>query len=75
MVVSHAIVNEVADKLLELRYDRSDVEEFVTLLYGLAQTVAIEHQVMGCRDPEDDPFLRLQSMAGLRISSRAINGF
>lgn len=57
MVISHAIVNEVADKLLELGHETNDVEEFVTLLYGLARTVKIEHQVMGCRDPEDDPFI------------------
>ncbi len=56
-LVSHAIVHEVADKLLELGYDRGDVHEFVTLLYSLTTTVQIEHQVMGCRDPKDDPFI------------------
>jgi putative PIN family toxin of toxin-antitoxin system len=57
VVISHAIVNEIADKLVEFGYERHDVEEFVALLYGLADTVTIEHQVMGCRDPKDDPFI------------------
>jgi putative PIN family toxin of toxin-antitoxin system len=57
VVISHAIVNEIADKLLELGHDQNDADEFVTLLYGLAKTVAIEHQVMGCHDPKDDPFI------------------
>ncbi len=56
-VISHAIVNEVAEKLLEFGYEANDVEEFVALLYGLARLVKIEHQVMGCRDPEDEPFI------------------
>jgi putative PIN family toxin of toxin-antitoxin system len=57
VVISHAIVNEVADKLLEFGYEKDDVDEFVVLLYGLAHVVKIEHQVMGCRDPKDDPFI------------------
>lgn len=57
VVISHAIVREIAEKLIEFGHHHVDVHEFVGLLYAMAENVAIEHQVMGCRDPKDDPFL------------------
>jgi putative PIN family toxin of toxin-antitoxin system len=57
-VVSGPIVDEVARVLLEeLRVPEADVEEFVVLLCGVADIVPIQHQVMGCRDRNDDAFL------------------
>lgn len=57
-VVSGQIVGEVARVLVEeLDVPEPDVEEFVVLLCGVSDVIAIEHQVMGCRDPDDDAFL------------------
>jgi putative PIN family toxin of toxin-antitoxin system len=56
-VVSGTIVDEVARVLLELGVAEANVEEFVVLLCGVADVVPIEHQVMGCRDRNDDAFL------------------
>ena len=41
----------------ELDVPEADAEEFVVLLCAVSDVVAIKHQVMGCRDPNDDPLL------------------
>ncbi len=57
-VVSGPVVDELARVLVdELEIPEADVEEFVALLCAVSDVVPIEHQVMGCRDPHDDPFL------------------
>ncbi len=57
-VVSGPIANEVARVLIEeLDILEHDVEEFVLLLCAAAEVVPIHHQVMGCRDPNDNAFL------------------
>lgn len=57
-VVSGPIVDEVAHVLLEeLGVPEADVDEFVALLCAVADVIPIKHQVMGCRDRNDDAFL------------------
>lgn len=57
-VVSGPVVDEIARVLVEeLAIPAADVEEFILLLSGVADVVPIKHQVMGCRDPDDDAFL------------------
>ena len=57
-VVSGPIVAEVARVLFEeLGVPEADVDEFVVLLCRVADVVPIKHQVMGCRDRNDDAFL------------------
>jgi uncharacterized protein len=57
-VVSGPIVDEVARVLRdELDVAELEVEGFVLLLCGVAEVIPIRHQVMGCRDRNDDAFL------------------
>ena len=57
-VVSGPIVDEVARVLFEeLAVPEADVDEFVRFLCSVADVVPIKHQVMGCRDRNDDAFL------------------
>jgi putative PIN family toxin of toxin-antitoxin system len=57
-VVSGPIVDEVGRILIEeLDIPEYEVEEFVLLLCAVADVVPIQHQVMGCRDPNDDMFV------------------
>ena len=58
VVTSGPLVDELAETLVEdLGRPFEVVESFVTLLCARADVVAIQHQVMGCHDPNDDPVL------------------
>ncbi len=58
VVVSSYIVREIEETLIEdLNRPAIEVEAFISLLLARAHYVAVQHQVMGCEDPNDDPFL------------------
>jgi len=57
IVSSGPLVRELADVLIELDRPADFVERIVALICAHAEIVAIQHQVMGCADPKDDPSL------------------
>ena len=57
VVISSPLIHEVERILLQLGSAESDVEDFIALLLMKAKYVLIKHQIMGCRDKKDDPFL------------------
>lgn len=58
VVTSGPLVNELAETLINhLGRPADAVEAFIALLCARAEVIAIQHQVMGCRDPDDDPVL------------------
>jgi putative PIN family toxin of toxin-antitoxin system len=64
VVTSGPLVDETANTLKHLGRPPDDVEQFVALLCAVAEVIPIRHQVMGCKDPDDDPVLET-AIAGL----------
>lgn len=58
VVTSQTLVNEVAETLVEyLQRPTDEGEPLVALIEVHADWYAIKHQVMGCKDVDDDPVL------------------
>lgn len=58
IITSGPLVDEIAGTLIEdLRRPPETVEVFIAHLCAHAEVVPIQHQVMGCLDPKDDPVL------------------
>jgi len=58
VVTSGPLVDEIAETLVQyMMVPPLEVERFIALLCARADVVPIRHQVMGCKDPDDDPVL------------------
>jgi uncharacterized protein len=58
VVTSGTLVDEIAETLVEhMEMPPAEVERLVALLCEVAEVVPIQHQVMGCEDPDDDPVI------------------
>jgi putative PIN family toxin of toxin-antitoxin system len=63
LLVSEALLDELADVLARPKFDRyvsiADRQEFLRLLGRVAELVPIVYRVRACRDPDDDKILEI----------------
>lgn len=58
VVISGPLVREIEETLLvDIGVPKEDVKNFISTLLVKAEMFEVEHQVMGCDDPNDDPLL------------------